>query len=165
MLVWQNALFMLLCAVNALQAIKTVYLFLIGRHSLDVPYTWSYWDLIWWCAYVYLTHKSSVQICSEVENGSTPHYSLDFFGVVLVSQIVCIAGFYSLSGYILWIVPGYAVYKLGGYVLSYFGFFKGGRGKGDQEDADQDPASQKRQAKKERKEARMEKQGGVRYKK
>merc|ERR1712228_637037 len=97
-------------------------------------------------------------IIDELERGLQPNYSLDIFGVFVASHLVSsISPYY--GGWILYLIPFYALYKASGFIMSYMS-----SGSKDTEEGEPDAADAKKQAKKERKEARMEKMGGkVKY--
>ena len=57
-------------------------------------------------------------IISELESGLKPNYSLDIFGVLVTSHFASIFS-NSAGTYVLYIIPLYCVYKVGGFALSY----------------------------------------------
>ena len=68
----------------------------------------------------------------------------------------CISPYW--GGKVLWLMPLYALYKGGGFLLSYLS--NKSKDAMTAEDKEVDPVEAKRLAKKERKEARQEKMGG-----
>ena len=58
------------------------------------------------------------QIKGEMESGLQPNYSLDILGVFTLSHLV--SSFSTVWGNrIMYIIPAYGCYKLGGFLLNY----------------------------------------------
>mgnify|MGYP003336941154 CR=1 FL=1 len=57
-------------------------------------------------------------IIDELNSGLNPNYTLDIFGVFVVSQLLSVFSPY-YGGWVLYLLPGYAFYKGGGYLMSY----------------------------------------------
>ena len=101
-------------------------------------------------------------IISELESGLRPNYSLDIFGVVVASHFASIFS-NSAGTYVLYTVPLYCVYKVGGFALSYL------KSKSESattaQEVELNSVEAKRKAKKERQEKRAEKMGAFKYSK
>ena len=137
--------------------LNVTYIVSIMRTLKNNGMQWTWSMLIWPILYGWIEKKTFEQIITEIGNGLRPNYSLDIFGVIVGSHVVSIFSDY-YGGYILYIIPMYALYKIGGYALSYL---KGKSQEATSEEAvDADETEAKRKAKKERKEKIAEKRGG-----
>ena len=144
----------------ALGIVNIMYLFRVLHDIKSRGYTWFYADIIWYVTYFWVEWKVYGMIYGELEQGLKPNYTLDIFGVFLSSQLVsCISHYY--GGWILYLLPGYVLIKGGSFLMSYMS----NKSKNSMtEDEKPTETEAKRLAKKERKDARAEKMGGVRYK-
>ena len=85
--------------------------------TTDFAWTWSmlFWPVIYgWCE-----KQTYAMLIRELDSGLQPNYSLDIFGVVVASHFASIFSD-TLGTYVLYLIPLYCFYKLGGYALSYF---------------------------------------------
>ena len=117
--------------------------------------------LIWPVIYGWCEKTCYGMIIDELSRGLKPNYSLDIFAVIVLSHVASIFSD-SIGGYVLYIIPAYALYKVGGYALSYLKS-RSDTATTEQEETNEDPTDAKRKAKKERKEQRAQKMGGVKY--
>ena len=90
--VWGEYIAMLgsLLALDVLQAIKTLVLYLIGKYNADKPYTWSYTDLAWCFAY----HLAIIFVMAMLyKQNSSQFNGFHFCGVaILFSYLARIVG-------------------------------------------------------------------------
>ena len=155
MVYWANIMQITLALVNM------GYLFSLLARIRANEYEWFYSDVIWVLVYAWVEKTTYGMITDELERGLKPNYSLDIFGVVVLSHAVSIVSDY-WGGKVLWLMPLYVAMKGGSF---FFGYMSNkSKSATTAEDKEVDPAEAKKQAKKERKEARQEKMGGrVKY--
>ena len=150
---WANILQIYLIVINVLYIVSLIW----TLKSNDFSWTWSM--LLWPAIYAWCEKQTYAMLVSELQRGLKPNYSLDIFGVVVASHTFSI---YSdtLGTYILYIVPLYILYKVGGYALSYLkSKSDGARTPGSQDELSE--AEAKKKNKKERQEKRAEKMGAA----
>ena len=151
---WSSVMLISLIVINSL------YFFVLLAEIKGRNFEWYYGDIIWLILYGWIEKKCYSMIVDELERGLTPNYSLDVFGVFVSSHLVsCFSTYY--GSWVLYILPGYVLYKGGGFLMSYMS----NKSKDAMtEEEKPDAIEAKRLAKKERKDARQEKMGGkVKY--
>ena len=148
----ENAAFWSSILQNCLISLNVFYIVILCNSVFRKKLEWT-WSMIFWpIIYAALEKKTYDMIISELSSGLTPNYSLDIFGVVTLSHLLSVFSD-TLGGYVLYVIPLYIFYKVGGYALAYL------KSKSDtattaQEEPEEDPAEAKRKAKKERQEKR-----------
>ena len=152
---WSNILQIALVIINV------VYLLSIIMTLRSNEYEWTWSMLVWPVIYGWCEKTCYGMIIDELSRGLKPNYSLDIFAVVVLSHVASIFSD-SLGGYVLYIIPLYALYKVSGYALAYLKS-RSDTATTEQEEVNEDDADAKRKAKKERKEQRAQKMGGVKY--
>ena len=88
--------------------------------------SWTFGDIFWPIFYFLVEYKTYSWICADLSRGLKPMYSLDIFGVMCLSQFVSIFSTW-YGTLILYLIPLYAIYKIGSLAMGYFG---GGSKKG-----------------------------------
>ena len=108
---WATIMQALILVVNFLYIGSYVY-----ASKYSEIFKWSYWDIIWFAIYLFVTLKTYQMICNALESGVKQEYVIDVFAVVLASQAL---SSYSpfWGGKILLLIPAYLVYAFGGYVV------------------------------------------------
>ena len=112
MIYWSNIMQVVLAVVNA------AYLFSILHRIKNDDYMWYYSDIIWVLIYGWVEKTTYGMITKELESGLQPQYSLDIFGVVVLSHAVSIVSPY-WGGKVLWLMPLYVGVKGGSFFFSY----------------------------------------------
>ena len=109
---WQNILQVFLTVLNVIYVMAVVY----QIKSSDGE--WTFMMLLWPIIYGYLEYKGYQMLISELESGLKPNYSLDGFAVITGSHFCSIFSS-DIGTYVLYLVPMYLIYKVGGYAFSY----------------------------------------------
>ena len=81
-------------------------------------YEWTIMMILWPFIYAYLEYQAYKMLISELSSGLKPNYSLDGFGVITTSHVFSIFND-TLGTYVLYLVPLYLLYTVGGYAFSY----------------------------------------------
>ena len=102
---------------------------------------------MWVLFYGFVDNKLMWMVISELERGMRPHWTLDAFAAITVSQVFCLFSPY-YGGLVLWLGPIYLVYKFGGMALKFFFPSK-------QAEPEATPEDDKKAAKKEKKQERV----------
>ena len=135
MLYWRNIMQVTLALVNA-----GYFMSLLTRIKTN-DYEWYYSDIIWFLIYIWVEKTTYGMITSELESGLKPQYSLDIFGVFVLSHAVSIFSPY-WGGKVLWLVPLYIALKGGSFFFSYMS--NKSQNAMTAEDKDVDPAEAKK---------------------
>ena len=110
---WSNILQVLLAVVTVSYVMKLLW---VIRSSEEGE--WTYMMFIWPIIYFFCERTTYNMLIDELTRGLKPNYSLDLFAVITFSHFVSIFS-ETFGTYILYTVPLYIVYKLGGYLMSY----------------------------------------------
>ena len=108
---WQPILNWLLVAINMLYLLSFYFNYNSENSSL-------WWETLWIVFYVYPEVKFKNYMLNEIDSGLRPNYSLDFFAILVVSQVFSLYS-YSWGNFVLMICPIVLVYKFGGYLYAW----------------------------------------------